>query len=84
MSAYITHVSGQTVNTTVVQTLDTNVTTVRYSAPYNVTRVTEGLPGTPGSVVGGMADLVYDPTGVRGDVFDAANLRGVIDAGTFN
>jgi hypothetical protein len=37
---------------------------------------------TPGA--GDMHSLVYDPQGVYSDAFDAANLRGRLDGGTFN
>ena len=39
--------------------------------------------GPPGPGGGDMYSLVYDPGGVAANVFDAANLSGVIDAGTF-
>lgn len=42
-----------------------------------------GPPGPPGPGGGDMYSLVYDPGGVAANVFDAANLSGVIDAGTF-
>lgn len=40
-----------------------------------------GPQGPPGE--GDMHSLIYDPTGVRDNCFDLANLSGNLDAGTF-
>lgn len=48
MSASVTRVTGVSGHTTSVQVVDSNVTTVQYSAPANITRVTEGMPGPVG------------------------------------
>lgn len=44
----------------------------------------EGVKGNKGDLgPSGMSDLIYDPNGVRDNVFNAANLAGNIDGGTF-
>lgn len=40
-----------------------------------------GPQGPPGA--GDMQSLIYDPTGVRDNCFNLANLYGNFDAGTF-
>jgi hypothetical protein len=37
-----------------------------------------------GSGGGDMRKLIYDPTGINADTFNAGNLYGNLDGGTFN
>lgn len=46
--------------------------------------MSEVVISTPTVVLGGMDELIYDPNGVKSDVFNAGNLYGNIDGGTFN
>lgn len=44
--------------------------------------IEQGIRGAPG--IGDMQSLIYDPQGRRANVFDAANLAGNLDGGTFD
>ena len=53
-------------------------------APVTVAAGVQGPPGPPGPPgAGDMQSLIYDPTGVRDNCFNLANLTGNFDAGTF-
>ena len=69
---------------------DTPVTVVVQSitpAPVTVTTGIQGPAGPAGPTgppgEGDMQSLIYDPSGVRDNCFNLANLTGNFDAGTF-
>lgn len=52
--------------------------------PVRVIAATQGPSGPPGPAgQGDMSSLIYDPTGVRDNCFNLANMVGNFDAGTF-
>lgn len=60
----------------------TGAVSVAVSPSPRVLEVTieQGVRGIPGD----MASLIYDPTGRKANVFDAANMQGNLDGGTFD
>ena len=57
--------------------------TVEMASPASISaQVSQGVTGPPGE--GDMESLIYDPAGRKANVYDAGNLTGNIDGGTFN
>lgn len=58
--------------------------TLSTSIPIGESTVTSVNGQTGACVVGDMRTYVYDPLAVVADAFDAGNLHGNLDGGTFN
>lgn len=68
--------------TNVITVVTDNASEIVSEVPAtSVVYVATGPQGPPGD--GDMQSLIYDPTGVRDNCFNLANLSGNLDAGTF-